>query len=99
MLALRPLRQSATVAVTDYDFGPVTTPDRQKVVAAVLKPWLAPGVLYKRQWLSVGAGAAAVTLGERPQHVPTELLPTSPGPHAASTPAAVLPSVFSGPAV
>ena len=98
MLALRPLRQSATVAVIDYDFGAVTTPDRQKVVTAVLKPWLAPGVLYKRQWLSVGAGAAAVAFGDR-QHVPTELLPTSTGPPEASTPAAVLPSVFSGPAV
>ena len=43
----------------DYDFGPVTTPEHKKVVSAVLKPWLAPGVLYKRHWLSVGSGAMA----------------------------------------
>ena len=66
MLALRPLRQSATVAVIDYDFGAVTTPDRQKVVTAVLKPWLAPGVLYKRMWNSLSVGQVP------PPPVPTD---------------------------
>ena len=53
---------SATVAVLDFDFGPVTTPDRKKVVVAVLKPWLAPGVLYKRHWLGVGRAQGDASL-------------------------------------
>lgn len=54
--------QSATIAVFDFAFGPVTTADRKKVVVAVLKPWLAPGVLYKRHWLGVGRAQGDASL-------------------------------------
>lgn len=42
--------EHATVHVLDYAFGNVTKPERQKVVTATLKPWLAPGTAYKRVW-------------------------------------------------
>ena len=45
--------QHATVAVLDFEFGSVTSEERKRVAAAVLKPWLAPGVLYKRMWASI----------------------------------------------
>ena len=45
--------QQASVAILDYAFGKQTTDERRRVVAAVLKPWLAPGVLYKRIWSSL----------------------------------------------
>ena len=50
MLAL----QAATLHVLDYAFGGVTTPERQHKVERALRPWLAPGTLYKRVWLSLG---------------------------------------------
>jgi hypothetical protein len=40
----------ATVHVLDYAFGDMTSSERQRAVAAVLKPWLAPGTAYKRIW-------------------------------------------------
>lgn len=40
----------ASVSVLDFEFGPSTSEERKRVVAAVLKPWLGPGVLYKRMW-------------------------------------------------
>jgi len=45
---------AATVHVLDYAFGPVTAAERQRVVSASLKPWLAPGTTYKRVWQAIG---------------------------------------------
>ena len=50
MLAL----QAATLNILDYAFGSVTTSERQHKVERTLRPWLAPGTLYKRVWLSLG---------------------------------------------
>ena len=47
-------------------FGGATSAERQRVVSAVLKPWLAPGVLYKRMWNSLSAGQVP------PPPVPTD---------------------------
>ena len=62
---MRALEQ-ATVGVIDYEFGGATSAERQRVVSAVLKPWLAPGVLYKRMWNSLSVGQVP------PPPVPTD---------------------------
>lgn len=41
------------MSVLDYEFGHVTSNERKRVATAVLKPWLAPGVLYKRVYQSL----------------------------------------------
>ena len=58
--------EQATVGVIDYEFGGATSAERQRVVSAVLKPWLAPGVLYKRMWNSLSVGQVP------PPPVPTD---------------------------
>lgn len=58
--------EGATCHVLDYAFGPVTTPERQRIVAAALKPWLAPGTVYTRVWLALGAEAEQRQLAEPP---------------------------------
>ena len=60
--------QSATLNVADYAFGPTTTEERERNVERALRPWLAPGTLYKRVWASLGSERAAA-------HVPS---PTTP---------------------
>ena len=45
----------ASVHVLDYAYGNVTTPERKALVAATLKPWLAPGTAYKRVWQVLNA--------------------------------------------
>ena len=45
---MRPWLESRVVA------GPVTAAERQRVVSASLKPWLAPGTTYKRVWQAIG---------------------------------------------
>jgi len=39
-----------SVFVLDFEFGPSTSEECKRVASAVLKPWLGPGVLYKRMW-------------------------------------------------
>jgi len=46
---------SATVNVLDFSFGPNTSDDQKHRLLAVLKPWLAPGVLYKQIWNNLGS--------------------------------------------
>jgi len=47
--------QGATVHVLDFSFGPETSDDQKHRLQALLKPWLAPGVLYKQIWNGLGS--------------------------------------------
>lgn len=51
--------QGAKLHVVDYGFGDATSAERVALVERVLRPWLAPGTLYKRMWLSLGEEAPA----------------------------------------
>jgi len=44
-----------TLSVIDFEFGGATSEEHKRIVLAALKPWLAPGVLYKRVWSSLQA--------------------------------------------
>jgi len=50
---------AASTTVLDFNFGGATTEEQKRVVMALLKPWLAPGVLYKRVIDGLAATATA----------------------------------------
>lgn len=45
--------QGVSLSVIDFEFGTCTTGEHKRIVLAALKPWLAPGVLYKQVWSSL----------------------------------------------
>ena len=49
----------AEVSVVDFDFGKVTTDETKRAVEVLLRPWLSPGVAYKRMWSALGGADAA----------------------------------------